>query len=65
MTENTRKDGGLNQTPSRVARYHSEAAAPQKKEYKKKTPQATEKKPTVAPSARQTLRKKWFKVQHG
>ncbi|WP_373143709.1 MULTISPECIES: oligosaccharide flippase family protein [Enterococcus] len=51
MTENTRKDGGLNQTPSRVARYHSEAAAPQKKEYKKKTPQATEKKPTVAPSA--------------
>ena len=51
MTENTRKDGGLNQTPSRVARYHSEAAAPQKKEYKKKTPQATEKEPTVAPSA--------------
>lgn len=50
MTENTRKDGELKQTPSRVARYHRDAAVPQKKEHKRNTANVPEKELTAAAS---------------
>jgi O-antigen/teichoic acid export membrane protein len=51
MTDNNTHENEFRETPSRMARYHTEAAAPPKKERKKKAVQVTEVEPTepVAP----------------
>ncbi|WP_438777896.1 putative polysaccharide biosynthesis protein [Enterococcus sp. DIV0170] len=51
MTDNNTHENEFRETPSRMARYHTEAVAPPKKERKKKAVQVTEVEPTepVAP----------------
>lgn len=51
MTDNNTHENEFRETPSRMARYHTEAVAPPKKERKKKAVQVTEVEPTepIAP----------------
>lgn len=66
MTDNNTHENEFRETPSRMARYHTEAAAPPKKERKRKAVQVTEVEPTepVAPQPKNKQRHKKNGAKH-